>query len=118
MTFRKLQLVLACAVISLTACETNPKRIQYATATKYAKVEVPHIFSDHMVLQQGMSVPVWGWGPEGEVVTVTFRNETVRARVKKGQWMVKLWNLTPGAPDTLTITAGNGQSMQFTNVVV
>jgi sialate O-acetylesterase len=32
--------------------------------------------------------------------------------------MVKLSNLTPGAPDTLTITAGNGQTMRFTNVLV
>jgi sialate O-acetylesterase len=121
MTFRKLQLGLACAILALTACETNPQRIQYATATKYNEVQVPHIFSDNMVLQQGMAVPVWGWGPEGEVVTVTFRNETVRARVKKGKWMVKLHNLEAraGMPgDTLTISSGDGKTIQFKNVLV
>ena len=118
MTFRKLQLVFACVLIALTACETNPKRIQYANPTKYSEVQVPNIFSDNMVLQQGMSVPVWGWGPEGEVVTVTFRDQAVRARVKKGRWMVKLWNLQPGGPDTLTITAAGGKTIRFNNVLV
>lgn len=118
MTFRKLQLVFASALIALTACETNPTRIQYAMPTKYSEIGVPNVFSDNMVLQQGMSVPVWGWGPEGEVVTVTFRDQTVRARVKNGQWMVKLWNLQPGGPDTLTISAGSGKTIRFNDVLV
>src|SRR5690242_18475826 len=27
-------------------------------------LRLPHIFSDNMVLQQGMNVPVWGWAKE------------------------------------------------------
>jgi sialate O-acetylesterase len=116
MIFRKLHLYFACIVVCLTACETGPKRQQYAFATKYSEIAVPHIFSDNMVLQQGASVPIWGWGPEGEVVTVTFRNQTRHARIKHGQWMVKLSNLEPGGPDTLTITGG--KTLEFKNVLV
>jgi sialate O-acetylesterase len=116
MTVRKLSAYLACVVLSLTACETSPKPHQYAFATKYSEVAVPNIFSDNMVLQQGASVPVWGWGPEGQVVTVTFRNQTKRVRVKNGQWMVELHNLEPGGPDTLTISAG--KMLEFKNVLV
>jgi sialate O-acetylesterase len=116
MICRKLQLIFVCALVAVTACETNPHRLQYAVPTKYSEIAVPNIFSDNMVLQQGMAVPVWGWGPEGEVVTVSFRNESVRARVKNGQWMVKLHNLKPGSSDTLRIVAD--KTIEFTNVLV
>lgn len=116
MTLRKLHIYFAFLVVCLTACETTPKRQQYAFPTKYSEIAVPNIFSDNMVLQQGASVPVWGWGPEGEVVTVTFRKQTRHARVKNRQWMVKLSNLEPGGPDTLTITGG--KTLEFKNVLV
>src|SRR5688500_4583701 len=31
-----------------------------------SKLKLPAIFSHNMVLQQGMSVPIWGWANEGE----------------------------------------------------
>ena len=34
-----------------------------------ADVTLPAIFSDHMVLQQGTTVPVWGWAAPGESVS-------------------------------------------------
>src|SRR5262245_10005277 len=33
-------------------------------------VRLPRIFSDGMVLQRGMDVPVWGWAAKGEKVVV------------------------------------------------
>src|SRR4051812_45868780 len=33
------------------------------------------LFSDHMVLQQEMPVPVWGWADPGEQVTVTIGDQ-------------------------------------------
>ena len=29
------------------------------------KLRLPRLFSDNMVLQQGVAVPVWGWAPPG-----------------------------------------------------
>ena len=37
-----------------------------------AKVTPAVVFSDHMVLQREMAVPVWGTADAGEKVTVTF----------------------------------------------
>ncbi len=49
----------------------------------------PHgLFTDHMVLQRGISVPVWGWADEGEEITVTFRDQTRTTRATGGRWMV------------------------------
>ncbi|MDB6057782.1 MAG: Sialic acid-specific 9-O-acetylesterase [Verrucomicrobiales bacterium] len=119
MTLRKLHLFCASALLALTACETNPTRLQYANAPKYAEVALPKIFSDNMVLQQGMVVPVWGWGPEGEVVTVTYGSHKAKARVKNGQWVAKLHHLQAGDDaHTLTITTGDGKTIEFKNVVV
>jgi sialate O-acetylesterase len=86
-----------------------------ATATP---LSLPHLFSDNMVLQEGASVPIWGWGPEGATVTVQFQGQTASAVVKNGQWKVWLGSLAPGKPDTLTISSSGAGTVKFNNVVV
>ena len=39
-------------------------------AAVQADVKLPSVFGDHMVLQQGQRLPVWGWAEPGEAVTV------------------------------------------------
>ncbi|HAM72981.1 MAG TPA: sialate O-acetylesterase [Verrucomicrobiales bacterium] len=73
----------------------------------------PHgLFTDHMVLQRGISVPVWGWADEGEEITVTFRDQTRTTRATGGRWMVRLSNLKAGGPDPLTIKGKNQVVLQ------
>ena len=79
-------------------------------------VRLPKLFSDNMVLQQGMRVAVWGWADDGEVVTVTFRGQKVKTTARDGKWMVKLGKLKAGGPDTLTIEGKN--SITLKNVLV
>jgi sialate O-acetylesterase len=81
-----------------------------------ADVKLPGLFSDHMVLQQGMRVPVWGWANEGEKVTVAFRGKKVSTTARKGKWMVRLPSQKAGGPDTLTIQGDN--QIDVHNVVV
>lgn len=80
--------------------------LQFAIAAG-ADVRLPALFSDGMVLQQGMRVPVWGWAHEGEAVTIRFRGQIVKTTAKDGQWMVNLRSLKPGGPDTLTVEGRN-----------
>ena len=56
-----------------------------------AKVSLPAVFGNHMVLQCDMPIPVWGWADRGEVVTVTLdaQSRTVTAS-QSGEWAVKL----------------------------
>src|SRR5689334_19195547 len=42
----------------------------------HATVRLPRLVGDHMVLQRGAAVPIWGWADPGEAVTVTFRGRT------------------------------------------
>lgn len=75
-----------------------------------ARAEVkPHaLFSDGAVLQQGITVPVWGTAKEGETVTVKFAGQSVVTTAKGGQWLVKLKPLKASAtPQTMTIAGEN-----------
>ncbi len=68
----------------------------------------PHVlFSDGVVLQRGMPVPVWGTADDGEKVTVRFQGQEVSATAQDGKWMVRLAELQAGGPSTLAIEGKN-----------
>jgi sialate O-acetylesterase len=73
-----------------------------------ADVKLPAIFSDHMVLQREMRVPIWGTAAPGEKVTVKFRDQQQAATADKdGKWTVKLDPLAAGGPEKLVVTGTN-----------
>ena len=56
-----------------------------------AEVSLPRVFGDHMVLQRGVPVPVWGTDEPGMVVTVSFAGQRRRGTVDSdGNWLVVL----------------------------
>ncbi len=82
-----------------------------------AAVKLPNVLSDHMVLQRGMDVPVWGTADAGEMVTVKFREQTKTTKADaQGKWSVKLAPLTAGGPDSLTVSGSN--SITINDVLV
>lgn len=85
--------------------------------TAHAELQLPPLFSDNAVLQQGTSVPIWGWADDGEVITVKFRGQKVRTTAHNGKWSVALSKLKAGGPDTLAI-ATKSSALEFTNVLV
>jgi sialate O-acetylesterase len=82
-----------------------------------AEVRLHGLFSDNMVLQQGMAVPVWGWANDGEVVTVKFRGQRASTKAKDGKWSLKLRSLKAGGPAVLTVRT-KSNTIQVTNVLV
>ena len=59
--------------------------------TVQADVKLPSVFGNHMVLQQGQKLPVWGWAEPGETVTVFVAGQTKETKAnKKGIWQVRL----------------------------
>ena len=60
-------------------------------AAVQADVKLPSVFGDHMVLQQGQRLPVWGWAEPGEAVPVAVAGQTKSTKAnKKGAWQVRL----------------------------
>lgn len=69
-----------------------------------AAVTLPYILADHMVVQRGLPVHVWGKADPGEKVTVTFRGETQAANADTdGRWSVYLKPGGAGGPFQLTV---------------
>jgi hypothetical protein len=69
-----------------------------------ADIKMPKIISDHMVLQRGVAVPVWGWADPGEevIVRIAGQSKTTRADAE-GKWMVRLGRIQGAGPHTLTV---------------
>lgn len=56
-----------------------------------ADVTLDRMFTDHMVLQRDLAVPIWGTAAANEQVTVSFRGQTKKATADaEGKWMLKL----------------------------
>ena len=96
---RILQAVLA-LVIGLMILSTG--------CAKTAQVRLPTVLSDHMVLQRGMDVPVWGWTDPGAQVTVQLgTHKQVATATPEGKFLVHLPPMEAGGPHTLTVTSAN-----------
>ena len=88
-------------------------------AGSQAKVRLPHLVGDNMVLQQQTEARLWGWAKPKATVTVTPSwGQAVTAKADKdGRWLVKV--LTPKAsytPLSLSFDDGEG-SVSIKNVV-
>ena len=84
-----------------------------------AGVKLPSIFSDHMVLQQGMPVPVWGSAGPGEQVTVAFAGQSKSVHADaSGKWQVTLDPLPVTAQSAELTVHGPDSSLTLTDVLV
>src|SRR6202165_4643470 len=73
-----------------------------------ADVTLPALFTDHMVIQRGLPVHVWGRASAGESVSVIFRGNTQSTTGDSvGLWSLYLPPVEAGGPFELTIKGGN-----------
>lgn len=86
-----------------------------------AALELASPFTDHMVLQRELPVPVWGAAEPGERVTVDFAGQSRQTTADQdGRWRVDLSPL-PGsaAPRTLTVRGSKSDdALEVTDVLV
>lgn len=70
-------------------------------------VSLSPLFSDHAVVQAGISLPVWGRADPGEEVAVSLAGKTVRGRAAAdGRWRVVFDPLPAGGPFDLVAEGG------------
>ena len=68
---------------------------------------LPSLFSDHMVLQQGRNIHVWGKADPAEKIAASIAGHTASTTAEtNGRWSVRLSGLPAGGPFTL-IVRGN-----------
>lgn len=74
-------------------------------AMLHAQVVLPKILSNHMVVQRGLPVHIWGTAAPGEKLTVSFRGQNRSTKAGTiGRWSVYLPPGTAGGPFELTVT--------------
>ncbi len=75
------------------------------TRVGQAEVRLPHLLSNHAVLQRERTIRIWGWAEAGEQITVSFHAQSVKTKADEhGVWSVSLEPEAAGGPYTLQIS--------------
>lgn len=107
-------LLLSIVLMALTASEAT------------AKVKLPQLFQDGMVLQRGADIPIWGWADAGEEIAVELLNDKGKVvstataiTSEQGKWQARLpkKKIKAGGPFTLNIQSPDHTS-QIKDVLV
>lgn len=82
-----------------------------------AQIKLPGIFGDHMVVQRGWPVPVWGWSSPNEKLVLTFNKQKKEIIAdRNGKWRINLDPEPAGGPFELKVQGRN--SLIFHDVMV
>ena len=81
-----------------------------------ARIRLPQIFQNGMVLQRGMPIPVWGWADPQENVVVTLNKKTCTTTADaNGHWRVDLPAMKAGGPYTLEVRSKMEEGREINN---
>ena len=73
-------------------------------------LRLPSVIGDHMVLQRGVAIPVWGWALPGESVSVKLTEHEAQALADDtGRWEVRLPKMQAGGPFEMTVVAADSR---------
>lgn len=76
----------------------------FAISFTEAKIKLPALVSDGMVLQRNQELKIWGYADAGEKVSVAFLNKSYTATAdKNGNWNIMLPRLKAGGPFMMKI---------------
>lgn len=82
-----------------------------------AKVRLPTLVSDSMVIQRDAKVKIWGWADKGERIRIRFNGESYAAKADPdGHWFAWLSPTRAGGPYTMEIT-GAGSEITLHNIL-
>ncbi len=88
------------------------------SSAAYADVRMPYVFSDNMVLQRDMDLPVWGWADAGEVISLEFSGQKVKtAAAPDGTWSLKLKAMPANKEPQLMSIEGKNR-IELKNILV
>ncbi len=90
-----------------------------ATTVNAQELKLPLVFSDHMVLQQAVKAPIWGWAAPGSDVTITFAGQTLNAKADaSGKWQTAFAPLKASAESAELKVSSGDQTLTLSDVLV
>lgn len=90
-----------------------------ATCFASAKVTLPHIFADGMVMQQQTNANIWGTAKASATVKIgaSWSKSIMKATADKdGKWSISI--ATPEAGGPYTITIDDGEKLTLSNILI
>jgi len=85
----------------------------------YAKVTLPQLFQQGMVVQRGKPIPVWGKADAGERIVVTLnKKQAATTAAADGRWRVDLPAMKAGGPYTMEVRGERGEVREIGDVLV
>ena len=80
------------------------KTVYQALTGDFGGLKLPQIFSDHMVLQRNMGIPIYGKANAGQKIAVTFNKKSLSTSADQyGNWRVTFPAMPAGGPYQLSI---------------
>jgi sialate O-acetylesterase len=91
--------------------------VGFILSEKCFSVELAPLFTDDMVLQRSVKIPIWGQGTPKEKVSVTFHKQQKDTVVDEaGYWRVDLEPEKAGGPFDLTVKGS--ETIKLSNILV
>lgn len=106
--------IFTCARLSFASQVIVVLCMVITSTVTYAQLRLPGLFSDHMVLQQNATVPIWGWSQPTQKVIIKVSWDTTTVRVTSANttfWKTAIKSPAAGGPHTITVIAGNEQQV-------
>ena len=95
------------ATVLACLCETN------------AKVTLPQLFQNGMVLQREKPIPFWGKADAGEQVTITFNKKQYTGTANTdGRWRIDLPKMKAGGPYVIEVRGESSEVREITDVLI
>ena len=92
----------------------------FFTSSLFAKVSLPDILSDNMVLQQNSSVKLWGKADPGKTIKITssWNKKGISTKAdEQGRWLTN-FNTPEASFSPQTITFSDGEKTILTNILI
>ena len=81
-------------------------------------LKLPGIFGNHMVLQRGKPIRVWGWAAPSTEITAEIDGQSTSVTAgKTGTWLLQLPSMQAGGPYTMKVSDGKTEQT-FKDVMV
>ncbi len=86
----------------------------FFSSSAIAGLSLPELFSNHMMLQRGIEIPVWGNASPGARIEVRLNSFTANTQADKfGKWTLHLPVQQAGGPYQLVITASDKETAKI-----
>ncbi|MBC7847940.1 MAG: sialate O-acetylesterase [Flavobacterium sp.] len=85
-----------------------------------AKIKLPALFSDNMMLQQKANAPMWGWADKNAnvVIKTSWDSKTYKLKAdNSGKWKAELQTPSFGGPFTIEVSEGS-EKVVVKNVLI